>query len=712
MYFLVTASVWGADTPVPANPKTPLPINPIPAFRGDTITLVASNLTLGTAVQLTATNRASDSPATVPITAYPTSATNLAFAVPPALSFGKWELSAPEGVVINSTPATIEIKPRVPTIDSVSPQVLYLPENQKEFAVIGSGFVEDKNDYYLQFLDAPSPVRCGPNTQPAAPSNCYDAAISPDHQQILFSFKDASGLSSVAGKRRFAVAVGGTNSNAADVTFSAVSENTPRYWALAILAGIFLVIYLILRAGEQGVSHEVAGSTYFLTALFLDKQTNTYSLSQCQFYAWTSASILGYIYLAAAKSMIQGSMAFPDIPAGLPGILLASAGTTVLAAGISNSKGNKGAGEIHPSLADFIAAGGVVAAERLQFVVWTIVGVVTFVRLVFLSDPATIDGLPQIPTGFLQLMGISSAGYLGGKLARKAGPTITAVTATADAGVLTLDLKGVGLSQDATFSIGDDVIPPAQIQGDKNLPEIIQKDGTNNEAGFADLLRLKIANPKATWIGANVPVRITNPDQQEAVGRYTVAADAGVKAGAGAAAATGAAAGAGGAAHDESGLTTGTKAELCAPCVIVFTVCDGPSAPLPCWRWPACCCVRPASAWPAITSILSVRSPPRTRPCTRIPPSRWRATAIGSRRASWGDTPSTNRRCWSGPPRSPANFSVFRDSRCACPSRSSPRSPSGSSSYGPANWPAGRPAPWPPRCCSPITCGTRWPRFA
>ena len=87
--------------------------------------------------------------------------------------------------------------------------------------------------------------------------------------------------------------MGGANSNAADVTFSAVSENTPRYWALAILAGIFLVIYLILRAGEQGVSHEVAGSTYFLSALFLDKQTNTYSLSQCQFYAWTSASILG-----------------------------------------------------------------------------------------------------------------------------------------------------------------------------------------------------------------------------------------------------------------------------------------------------------------------------------------------------------------------------------------------------------------------------------
>ena len=483
---------------------------------------MASNLTLGTAVQLTATNRASDSPATVPITAYPTSATNLAFAVPPALSFGKWELSAPEGVVINSTPATIEIKPRVPTIDSVSPQVLYLPENQKEFAVIGSGFVEDKSDYYLQFLDAPSPVRCGPNTQPAAPSNCYDAAISPDHQQILFSFKDASGLSSVAGKRRFAVAVGGTNSNAADVTFSAVSENTPRYWALAILAGIFLVIYLILRAGEQGVSHEVAGSTYFLTALFLDKQTNTYSLSQCQFYAWTSASILGYIYLAAAKSMIQGSMAFPDIPAGLPGILLASAGTTVLAAGISNSKGNKGAGEIHPSVADFIAAGGVVAAERLQFVVWTIVGVVTFVRLVFLSDPSTIDGLPQIPNGFLQLMGISSAGYLGGKLSAQGGTDNYGGHGDCDRRCLDVGPERGGTLAECDLHHRRRRLIPVANSGRQESAGDNPKGRDEQRGRIRQIAPPDHRRSESDWLGANVKVRITNPDQQEAVGRYTV----------------------------------------------------------------------------------------------------------------------------------------------------------------------------------------------
>jgi hypothetical protein len=503
------ASVRGADEPAT--------FNPIQVFRGDTVTLVADGLELGKVVQLSASNTATDPPTTVRIAANPTSATNLAFAVPPTLSFGRWEMSATDPVVIKSTPKTIEVKARVPKIDAVSPKVLYLPNHDNRFTVIGSGFTEGEKDYYLHFLDAQSPARCDTNH----PAQCYNVAISPDHQQITFS--DIPGLANYAGKRRFTVSVGGMDSNAAEVTFSEVKDNTPRYWALAMLAGIILTIYVLLRAGKKNVEHKIDDHTYFLTALFLDKETNTYSLSQCQFYAWTGASILGYIYLATAKSMIQGSMAFPDIPAGLPGILLASAATTVLAAGITNSKGNKGAGEIHPSLADFISAGGVVAAERLQFVVWTIVGVVTFVRLVFLSDPATIDGLPQIPDGFLQLMGISSAGYIGGKLARKAGPTITAVTAVGNADELKLDIKGVGLSQNANFSIGDDVVPPAQIQGDKNLPEIVQKDDTNSEQGFATLLRLNIVSPKPAWLGADAKVTVTNPDRQAAAAKYSVA---------------------------------------------------------------------------------------------------------------------------------------------------------------------------------------------
>ncbi|MCX6633213.1 MAG: hypothetical protein NTW28_36925 [Candidatus Solibacter sp.] len=475
--FLALVSAWGAD-----DPGTFVPIS---VFRGDTVTLAAEGIKPGDAVKLIArqTNSVTDGHTTIDASA--TSDKSIAFAVPPKLSFGRWEISATTPVVIKAIPATIEIKPRVPKIDAVAPKVLYLPAlytaqgkpaddkaKKDNVTVIGSGFVEDKADYYLHFLDAKSPARCDANTK----TDCYQVNVSPDRQQITFS--DIPDLWKYAGKQRFTVSVGGSDSNASDVTFSSYERNTPRLWALAMLAGILLAIYFILRAGKKNLEHKIDDRSYFLSALFLDKETNTYSLSQCQFYAWTGASILGYIYLATAKSMIQGSMAFPDIPAGLPGILLASAGTTVLVAGISSAKGNKGAGEVHPSLADFIASGGVVAAERLQFVVWTIVGVVTFVRLVFLSDPASIDALPEIPDRFMQLMGISSAGYIGGKLARKAGPTITDVSAVGNASALTVDIKGSGLSQNANFSIGDDVVPPSQIQGgrasDTNLPEIVQ----------------------------------------------------------------------------------------------------------------------------------------------------------------------------------------------------------------------------------------------
>ena len=487
--------------------------NPLAVLRGDTVTVTTAPLT-GPAPPappqaITITLQPQQPGAAVAPPPVPP-ATNQSFAfVVPRLAFGKWTISAAQGgnQVSIISPQAIEVTAKPPQIDAVSPKVVYLAKKQDTFTVIGSGFTEDAADYNLNFLDDQSPAG-------------YAQHLSADRRQLTFSGVKVPGR---PGKKRFTVAVNGVASNPAEVTFSEVEGNTPRVWAVALLAGIVLLIYVLLRAGRKNVEHKVDGRTYFLTALFLDKQTNTYSLSQCQFYAWTAASILGYIYLVTAKSLIQGSMSFPDIPAGLPGILLASAGTTVLAAGVANAKGDKGAGEIQPSLADFITTGGVVAAERLQFVVWTIVGVLTFLGLVFLSDPATIDTLPQIPSGFLELMGISSAGYIGGKLARKAGPTITSIAPNVKDGILSLELHGTGLSQNAAFKIGDDQVPPDQILGDKHLPEVVQKDENSGDPTFATILRLNISNAKTNWLGDKVELTITNPDQQKAVASYNIA---------------------------------------------------------------------------------------------------------------------------------------------------------------------------------------------
>jgi hypothetical protein len=104
----------------------------------------------------------------------------------------------------------------------------------------------------------------------------------------------------------------------------------------------------------------------------------------------------------------------------------------------------KGAGEVGPNFSDFITTGGVVAPERFQFLVWTLIGIGSFMMIVFLSPPISIQDLPPVPDGFLQLMGISAAGYVGGKLVRKAGPKIDSVDARIDPAANTLVLSIVG----------------------------------------------------------------------------------------------------------------------------------------------------------------------------------------------------------------------------------------------------------------------------
>ena len=122
----------------------------------------------------------------------------------------------------------------------------------------------------------------------------------------------------------------------------------------------------------------------------LDQETDTLSLSKFQLYAWTGVAVFGYTYLTVARSLIQGVFEFAPIPEGLPGILAVSGGTAALAAGINNVRGPKGAGEEQPSFADLITTGGVVVAERFQFLVWTVLGALAFLFLVVFSDPATI----------------------------------------------------------------------------------------------------------------------------------------------------------------------------------------------------------------------------------------------------------------------------------------------------------------------------------
>ena len=203
------------------------------------------------------------------------------------------------------------------------------------------------------------------------------------------------------------------------------------YWftvlgaALATMLVAGLVIGLVYKYLKPSM---IEGESYIARALFIDKETNTYSLSKLQFYLWTLVAVFGYVYLALSRNLVQYSFGLPALPSGLPGIV-GLAGTTAIGAQIvTNINGPKGAGQAKPTLADFVTSGDVVAADRVQFFVWTVIGAAGFFLVIANLDPRTLVELPAVPESLLTISGISAFGYLGGKLARDPGPVVAEVT--------------------------------------------------------------------------------------------------------------------------------------------------------------------------------------------------------------------------------------------------------------------------------------------
>jgi hypothetical protein len=194
----------------------------------------------------------------------------------------------------------------------------------------------------------------------------------------------------------------------------------------AIIALVLALLPLLLLSWVKD-SYTISKQDYKLRLLFLDPQTDTYSLSKLQFYLWTNAALFGYAYLFISRVLVQHGL-WPDIPPNLPGVIAIAAGTSVGSQLITSSKGSKGAGPLYPGFADFITSGGVVAPDRLQMLLWTLFGVGAFIVDTLQQAPAMIQDLPTVPDHLLYMMGLSSAGYLGGKMARKAGPVVDEIS--------------------------------------------------------------------------------------------------------------------------------------------------------------------------------------------------------------------------------------------------------------------------------------------
>jgi hypothetical protein len=231
----------------------------------------------------------------------------------------------------------------------------------------------------------------------------------------------------VDGQVRVAVGYGDTASATRVYRAFAMKQRS----VIAASAAIAFVLALIPLAllSTLRKSYPINGQSYKFRLLFLDPETDTYSLSKLQFYMWTLTAIFSYAYLFISRVQVQNAI-WPDVPGTLPGVIAVAGGTAVGSQLITSIKGSKGSGEQKPSWADFITSGGVVAADRLQMFTWTLFGVAAFIAAVARQEPGTITELPALPERLLMLMGLSSSGYLAGKMARKAGPVINEISVT------------------------------------------------------------------------------------------------------------------------------------------------------------------------------------------------------------------------------------------------------------------------------------------
>ncbi len=464
--------VNGAAT---VNPQPTLPVT----TRGQSITVFGDGLIGPIAVYLrTGKEAKGDSGYRVPGTAA-TDQKSVTFKLPDDAPTGDYlvflDVGGGEPIPV---PGELRIQPDATakiTLDSIWPSTDYVDPVNKTFVfyITGQNLAHAATDNTLMAVGA-GPVRAG------SEDDCKKWANTNQYEGVCLSYDPGmeGQKLKVAGYQpgryegavNFAIKVGNNISNPQKIVFSGMRAETLRLAAIIVFLVLAAIVFLLVLHGVR--QNKLAGeSSSALAAFFLDRQSNSYSLSKFQLLAWTTVAVFSYVYLFFCRMFVQWNFTFPSIPENMPTLLGVSAGTTVAALGITVNRGSKGSGPLHPSMADFISTGGMVTGERFQFFIWTLVGCLGFLGVVLSSDPASLIALPDVPTAFLTLTGISAAGYLAGKLVRQPGPVIDlltikeAIPATKAApGVIKIVVKGQNLQETAVVKVDKDELRTNQFK--------------------------------------------------------------------------------------------------------------------------------------------------------------------------------------------------------------------------------------------------------
>jgi hypothetical protein len=415
-------------------------------------------------------------------------------------------------------PSELRIQPKAVQLDSPHPTTAYRsPDGRFAFDIIGQNFSERAKDNQV-YVSGQGPIikswkgstgQCEPANQPPC--------LSVESSEKLH----VSGYSSERYQGPLSLSVGITGSNVRSaekpLVLSRMSETGVLFWSVVIFLALGLVVYRLVTRGilEKTINGRRYSSFSFF---FIDKQTNSYSLSKFQLLLLFSCFVFGYLYVFLCRWLVQWQFVLPDVPSSFSGILAMSAGTTVVAAGATQARGSKGAGAVFPSGADFISIGGQVVPERFQFFVWTLVASLGFVALLLSQNPATISGFPEFPQGLLYVMGVSAGGYLAGKITRPPGPIIRNIAW--DSANNEITIQGENLSSEADFWI-DDTKLPIDPRAQQNLVKPTPQDQAADRT-FCSQLKITITSVAGLDLRTGDHIfRIMNKDGQYSDAPFT-----------------------------------------------------------------------------------------------------------------------------------------------------------------------------------------------
>jgi hypothetical protein len=449
---------------------------------------------------------------------------SVAIKLPDKLDPGRYYLTVDYQGVTDKVPGELRVEPDAVQLDSAHPTTAYRNDRHSfDFDVVGQNFsstLQDNNVYVAgqgliikDWANKNDPDCKQTSTFPCLWIDPSNGLQPPDKLHVVGYHAEP-----YQGPISFSVQVGSVRSGEKQLVLSRMSEPGILFSSVAIFLVLAFFIYRLVARGMR--DNIIDGNHYSpFWSFFIDKQTNTYSLSKFQLLAFSAVFVFGYLYVFLCGWLVQWHFVLPDVPANFSAILGMSVGTTVAAAGATSARGSKGAGRLLPSAADFITTGGQVVPERFQFFVWTLVACLGFLALLISQNPATIQGFPTFPDGLLYVMGVSAGGYLGGKVTRAAGPVIRNIAW--DNNTKEITVQGENLSSEGDFLIDGKKLPIVT-DAHANALVVPTPQEQASDKTFCSQLKITIASAAGLDLTTGEHLfRIVNKDAQFADIRFT-----------------------------------------------------------------------------------------------------------------------------------------------------------------------------------------------